>query len=72
VYPYHKTFPLAFMEQRTLMSMKLHIQYAFNVDVNVLKVVDSSKVINRVWRVVRGWVVGSNCVTPLEIFVIFF
>jgi hypothetical protein len=54
------------------MSMKLHTQYAFNVDVNVLKVVDSSKVINRVWRVVRGWVVGSNCVTPLEIFVIFF
>lgn len=42
------------------MSMRLHIQYAFNVDVNVLEVVvDLSNAIIKVWRVVNSWVVGT-------------
>jgi len=41
------------------MSMRLHIQCAFNVDVNVLEVVDLSKAIIKVWRVVNSWVVGT-------------
>jgi hypothetical protein len=39
--------------------MRLQIQYAFNVDVNVLEVVDLSKAIIKVWRVVNSWVVGT-------------